>query len=189
MCPVCKAQAFVSEACSGSVTCNQCPGCYSGVLFVPSFVPFHLFFMCCAYLLDGLADMNNSHQVPCQPISVPNGKLALTTLFLLLSPMFGVLMFHYAYQSAAGVSENISSWPSHHCKQIEVKSIDYFDLPSVSAPGSGFLCCSGLSGEVASASRGSVPFGRDTESISTDAFQLNALWWVTKYQWWVVCTL
>lgn len=55
---------FVSEACSGSVTRHQCPACYSGALFMPSFVPFHLVFMCCACLLDGLADMNNSHQLP-----------------------------------------------------------------------------------------------------------------------------
>lgn len=73
--------------------------------------------------------------------SVPNGKLAPTTLFWLLNPLFGVLSFHCAYQSATRISENISSWLSHHCKQAEVKSIDYFDCPSASATGSGFLCC------------------------------------------------
>lgn len=124
MCPVCKAQAFVSEACSGSVTCNQCPVCYSGPLFTPSFVPFHLVFMCCAHLLDGLADMNYSHQLPGHVHPAPNGKLALTTPFSLLSLLLGVLMFPYIYQSATGISGSISSWLSHPCKQTEVKSID-----------------------------------------------------------------
>lgn len=29
----------------------------------------------------------------------------------------------------------------------------------------------------------------ESQSVSTAAFQLNALWWVTKYQSWAVCTL
>lgn len=120
-------------------------------------------------------------------ISVPSGRLALTTLFWLLNPLFGVLMFHFAYQSATRISENISSWLSHHCKQAEVKSIDSFDWSSASATVSGFLCCGTIffQGRLPLLPMGLCPLA---ETVSTAAFPLNALWWVTKYQSWVVCT-
>lgn len=131
MCPVCKAQAFFSEACSGSVTCNQCPVCYSGALFMPSFVLFHLVFMSCAHLLDGLA--------------VPDGKLALTTLLSLINPLLGVLIMVFWFGASLCLPvcqfQKISDPDFYVTKQSEVKSIDYFDWPSASATRNGILSC------------------------------------------------
>lgn len=126
MCPVCKAQACVSEACSRSVTCNQCPVCYSGALFMPLFVPFP---SCLHVLCSPIGWSGRHHLFP--PTVWPcacSSKWEAGTRNSFSTAQSPVWCFDVSLCLAVchvlRISGNISSWVSHPCKQTKVNSID-----------------------------------------------------------------
>lgn len=79
---------------------------------MPSFVLFHLVFMSCAHLLDGLADMNYSHQLPGHVHLSSRWKAGTHNPFVAdQSPAwcfdYGVLIWCFFMLTSLPISENI----------------------------------------------------------------------------------